>query len=113
VAARLPSVDQFFGPGTTFAQLASLRGVSNELVGIDSARTPTAEQYSSLADVPPEVEWLANITNSTRSFYKKDVAEFLTFTGVQESSQIGKHAHCRPPASPQIVGAALALRLSV
>jgi integrase/recombinase XerD len=66
--------------------------VSNELVGIDGARTPTAEQYSGLADVPPEVEWLANITNSTRSFHKKDVAEFLAFTGPQESSQIGKHA---------------------
>jgi integrase/recombinase XerD len=38
---------------------------------------------------PPEIEWLANITNAkTRRFYKKDVAEFLAFTGLQESAQI-------------------------
>jgi hypothetical protein len=30
----------------------------------DSARSLTSEQYSALADVPPEVEWLANITNA-------------------------------------------------
>jgi integrase/recombinase XerD len=63
--------------------------VTKELVSIDSVQTLTVQQYSALADVPPEIEWLANITNAkTRRFYKKDVAEFLAFTGLQESAQI-------------------------
>jgi hypothetical protein len=54
------------------------RAVSNELVSIKSARTLTTEQYRDLADVPPELEWLANITNAkTRRAYKVDVAEFM------------------------------------
>jgi hypothetical protein len=37
--------------------------------------------YGQLADVPPELEWLANITNAkTRSAYRNDVAEFSAFT---------------------------------
>jgi hypothetical protein len=38
---------------------------------------------------PPELEWLDNITNvKTRRFYKSDVAEFMAFTGLRESSQL-------------------------
>lgn len=49
----------------------------------------TPAQYSHLADVPPEVEWLANITNEkTRRFYKSDVSEFILFTGLQEQSAL-------------------------
>jgi site-specific recombinase XerD len=45
----------------------------------------TPAQYSDLSDVPPEIEWLANITNAkTRRFYKADVAEFITFTGLKD-----------------------------
>ena len=36
---------------------------------------------------PPEIEWLANITNpKTRSSHKDHVAEFLFFTGLQDSA---------------------------
>jgi integrase/recombinase XerD len=63
--------------------------VSNELVSIDSERTLTEQQYSALADMPPEVEWLANITNAkTRRFYKKDVAEFVSFSGLKDSAAL-------------------------
>jgi integrase/recombinase XerD len=63
--------------------------VTKELVSIDSVQALTKEQYSTLADVPPEVEWLANITNAkTRRAYKKDIREFLAFTGLQESAQL-------------------------
>jgi integrase/recombinase XerD len=49
----------------------------------------TLAQFEQLADVPPEIEWLANITNpKTRRFYKKDVAEFLAFTGLEESAAL-------------------------
>jgi integrase/recombinase XerD len=49
----------------------------------------TPAQYKGLADVPPEVEWLANITSSkTRRFYKGDVAEFVAFTGLVDSAAL-------------------------
>jgi integrase/recombinase XerD len=36
---------------------------------------------------PPETEWLANIGNEkTRRFYKSDVAEFISFTGLLQDS---------------------------
>ena len=45
-----------------------------------SALTPA--QFGQLADVPPELEWLANITNpKTRRAYKNDVSEFSHFAG--------------------------------
>jgi integrase/recombinase XerD len=63
--------------------------VSNELVSIDSIRTLRRAQFRDLADVLPETEWLANITNAkTRCFHKNDVAEFLLFTGMQERAAI-------------------------
>ena len=49
----------------------------------------TPAQYSNLSDVPPEIEWLANITNAkTRRFYKSDVSEFLLFTGLKDTTAI-------------------------
>ena len=61
--------------------------VANELVSINSERTLTPEQYRDLADVPPELEWLANITNvKTRRAYKVDVAELITFTNLKDHS---------------------------
>jgi integrase/recombinase XerD len=49
----------------------------------------TPAQFEQLADVPPEIEWLANITNpKTRRFYKNDVAEFLVFTGLKDSTAL-------------------------
>jgi site-specific recombinase XerD len=63
--------------------------VANELVSINSERTLTSEQYAQLADVPPELEWLANITNpKTRRFYKSDVAEFMLFTGLVDHTAL-------------------------
>jgi site-specific recombinase XerD len=60
----------------------------SDLVEIPSSGL-TPAQYSGLSDVPPEVEWLANITNAkTRRFYKKDVAEFVVFTGLKDSAAL-------------------------
>jgi hypothetical protein len=45
----------------------------------------TRAQFGQLADVPPEEEWLANITNlKTRRAYKEDVREFIAFTALQD-----------------------------
>lgn len=61
----------------------------NELVSVNSEHTLTPDQYRDLADIPPELEWLANITNpKTRRFYKSDVSEFLSFTGLKDSSAL-------------------------
>ena len=48
-----------------------------------SKETLTPAQFSQLADVPPELEWLASITNpKTRLAYKVDVEEFSRFAGL-------------------------------
>lgn len=48
----------------------------------------TPAQFEHLADVPPELEWLANITNDkTRRAYKIDVGEFSTFLGLQRPEE--------------------------
>jgi hypothetical protein len=63
--------------------------VANELVSINSERTLTPDQYRDLADVPPELEWLAKITNpKTRRAYKVDFAEFITFTNLKDHSAL-------------------------
>jgi integrase/recombinase XerD len=42
-----------------------------------------------LADVPPELEWLANITNAeTRRAYNVDIAEFIAFTNLKDHSAL-------------------------
>jgi hypothetical protein len=63
--------------------------VANELVGINGERTLTPDQSRDLAGVPPELEWLANITNAkTRRFDKSDVSEFLGFAGLKDFTAI-------------------------
>jgi integrase/recombinase XerD len=43
----------------------------------------TAAEFHRLADVPPEVEWFANLSNpSTRRAYENAVRHFMRFTGI-------------------------------
>jgi integrase/recombinase XerD len=59
-----------------------------DLVPISKEKLTLAE-YNALADVPPELEWLANITNlKTRRAYKVDVAEFIAFTGLPDHAAL-------------------------
>ena len=59
-----------------------------ELLSV-TTRNLTPAQYDHLSDVPPETEWLANITSEkTRRAYQNDVAEFLRFTGLSISGQL-------------------------
>ena len=63
---------------------------SAELVstGQDESRLLTAEQLQGLAEVPPEVEWLANILNKhTRRAYRNDVKDFMRFTGIERPEE--------------------------
>ena len=46
-------------------------------------RVLTASEFQGLANVPPELEWFANIDNPcTRRAYKRDVSEFSNFIGI-------------------------------
>jgi len=46
-------------------------------------------QFEKLGDIPPEEEWLANITNlKTRRAYKNDVREFVGFAGLANYGEL-------------------------
>jgi integrase/recombinase XerD len=46
-------------------------------------RLLTAAEFQRLAEVPPEIEWFANIKNrSTRRSYENAIRDFMDFTGV-------------------------------
>ena len=50
---------------------------------IPSNRLLTAVEFHKLADVPPEIEWFANITNPcTRRAYEAAIQDFMRFTGI-------------------------------
>jgi integrase/recombinase XerD len=51
-------------------------------------RLLTAAEYQRLADVPPEIEWFANITNrSTRRAYEHAIKDFMRFTGIRRPTE--------------------------
>src|SRR6202166_2953670 len=62
--------------------------MAKDLVAVER-RALTPAQFDDLADVPPELEWLANITNpKTRRAYKNDVGEFSAFTGLRQPAEL-------------------------
>lgn len=69
--------------------------MESELVR-SSERFLTAAEFQTLADVPPEVEWFANIENTnTRRAYRIDVKDFTNFAGIRraEEFRMVKRAH--------------------
>src|SRR3954471_7136626 len=47
------------------------------------SRLLTAAEFHQLADVPPEVEWFANLSNpQTRRAYENAVTDFVRFAGI-------------------------------
>lgn len=61
--------------------------MTGDLVLLDPALTPA--QYQALADVPPELEWLANLPNNkTRRAYKSDVEDFSRFAGLRAPAEL-------------------------
>ena len=62
--------------------------MAKDLIAVNQGAL-TAAQFGQLAEVPPELEWLANITNpKTRRAYKNDVSEFSAFTGLRQPAEI-------------------------
>lgn len=48
----------------------------------------TSEEFQRLADVPPEIEWFANLKNPhTRRAYRNDLHGFMTFVGIQKPAE--------------------------
>jgi integrase/recombinase XerD len=58
--------------------------------GAVTIRRPlTPAQFGDLAELPPEFEWLANLTNpKTRRAYKIDVEEFIAFAGLSGLAEL-------------------------
>jgi integrase/recombinase XerD len=51
---------------------------------VKGERALTSAQFQALAEVPPEIEWFANITNPrTRAAYEVDVKAFARFVGIR------------------------------
>jgi site-specific recombinase XerD len=64
--------------------------MNNELTvaSISSNRLLTAAEFHKLTDVPPEIEWFANITNpSTRRAYEHAIQDFMRFTGINRPEE--------------------------
>jgi len=51
-------------------------------------RLLTNADFARLADVPPEIEWFANIDNAqTRRAYKNALQDFMVFTGIKQPEE--------------------------
>ena len=63
---------------------------AGELVEAGSTRLLTAARFQGLADVPPELEWFANIDNkSTRRAYENALQDFMGFAGIRQPGSSG------------------------
>jgi integrase/recombinase XerD len=58
------------------------------LVPVSRVTTPaslSATQFQDLTDIPPELEWFANLTNAnTRRAYQQDIKDFQAFAGLRQ-----------------------------
>ena len=58
-------------------------GYTDQLPIAIANRLLTAGEFHRLADVPPEVEWFANLSNAhTRRVYESAIKDFMGFTGI-------------------------------
>jgi integrase/recombinase XerD len=59
-----------------------------DIVPISGSRVLTAAVFQSLADVPPEMEWFANLGNkATRRAYQTALKDFIRFTGIERPEE--------------------------
>ena len=57
--------------------------MDQELVPLIDSRRLTAARFQHLAEVPPELEWFANLGNkATRRAYENALGDFMAFTGI-------------------------------
>jgi site-specific recombinase XerD len=61
---------------------------ANEVATVDAGRLLTAAEFQRLGDVPPEVEWFANLGNAaTRRAYENALQDFMRFTGIKRPDE--------------------------
>lgn len=54
----------------------------------DGERLLSKPEFQRLAEVPPEVEWFANLKNeNTRRAYRNDIGEFMRFVGIERPEE--------------------------
>lgn len=77
-------------PKKTPAKMTEKRPAASGVIPANKTKAAlTAAQFAALADVPPELEWLANIPNpKTRRAYQSDVSEFSRFAGLQAPAEL-------------------------
>jgi integrase/recombinase XerD len=77
---------------------------------VTPSHTLTIAQFDTLSDVPPEIEWFANLTNAnTRKAYRQDIHDFMTFAGLQRPAQFREVTRAHVIAwRDQLVGQGLA-----
>ncbi|HLJ17036.1 MAG TPA: site-specific integrase [Bryobacteraceae bacterium] len=64
-----------------------MRQIICKVTPVNPGLSPT--QFEALADVPPELEWLANIVNlKTRRAYQNDLREFSAFAGLRQPAEL-------------------------
>jgi hypothetical protein len=69
-------------PSTGTSQFTT-RTAPAEINPARASRLPTAAGFHQLADVPPEIEWFANISNpNARRVYGNAIRDFMRFTGI-------------------------------
>jgi len=60
----------------------------SEITPARASRLLTAAEFHQLADVPPEVEWFANLTNpNTKRAYENAIRDFMRFTGIKRPEE--------------------------
>jgi len=62
---------------------------SEEVVSMEpGSRLLTRDEFQGLAQVPPEIEWFANIQNErTRKAYQNDLQDFMAFVGIEKPEE--------------------------
>src|ERR1700737_2108779 len=59
-----------------------------EIVPISGSRVLTAAAFQGLADVPPAMEWFANLGNKApRRAYETALKDFMRFTGIERPEE--------------------------
>ena len=79
----------------TKTEIISTGSVTPEQAALP-VRALTAAEFQGFAEVPPELEWFANIHNAkTRRAYRQDVKDFTAFVGIvrPEEFRIVTRAH--------------------
>lgn len=93
--SRLPITDNSLASLDQHESVALLGAETPRSVAKD-ARALTAAEFQGLAEVPPELEWFANISNEkTRRAYQRDLKDFTSFTGIErpEDFRVVTRAH--------------------